>query len=106
MREEVGKFYKETIEVTAKFKSYAVTSGLRNNLFVHVEKNGVELTGHVWLRLPKDIEKNLKKKKKYTFTAEVAKYYKGKKEDEEKKMDYCLVNCRNFVEVVEEKVEK
>ena len=106
MREEMGKFYKETIEVTAKFKSYAVTSGRRNNLFVHVEKNGVELTGHVWMQLPKDVEKNLKKKKKYTFTAEVTKYYKGKKEDEGKKMDYCLVNCRNFVEVVEKKVEK
>ena len=105
MRKELSEFYKETVKVTAVFKSYAITSGKRNNLFTHVEKDGKEITGHIWIRLPKEVEKGLKKKKKYEFIAEVTKYYKGK-EDAEKKLDYCLINCRSFVEVKEEEEEK
>ena len=41
------------------------------------------------------------KKNKYEFTAEITKYYKGKK-GEERKMDYCLINCSDFIEVKEE----
>ena len=105
MRTNLSKYYKEKIRVTAVFKSYAVTSGKRNNLFTNIEKNGELLTGHVWIRLPKEIENELRKKNKYEFTAEVTKYYKGKK-GEEKKMDYCLINCRDFIEVKEEEEEK
>lgn len=105
MRTNLSKYYKEKIRVTAVFKSYAVTSGKRNNLFTHVEKDGKEITGHIWIRLPKEIEQELKKKNKYEFTAEITKYYKGKK-GEERKMDYCLINCSDFIEVKEEEEKK
>ena len=74
MRTNLSKYYKENIRVTAVFKSYAVTSGKRNNLFANIEKNGEVLAGHVWIRLPKEIEKELRKKNKYEFTAEITKY--------------------------------
>ena len=104
MRKELSGFYKKTIKVTAVFKSYAVTSGRRNNLLTAIEKDGELLTDHIWIRLPKEIEKELKKKSKYEFTAEVTKYYKGKK-GEDRKLDYCLINCRDFIEIIEEKDE-
>lgn len=102
MRNELAKFDKQTIVVRGRYKSYAVTSGRRNNLFTHIMLDDVELTGHVWMRLPKEVEKSLKKKKLYEFTANVTKYYKGKDVEKEKTMDYCLINCRNFVEIDEE----
>ena len=104
MRTNLFKYYKKSIKVTAVFKSYAVTSGKRNNLFTTIEKDGELLTGHIWIRLPKEIEKELKKKSKYEFTAEVTKYYKGKK-GEDRKLDYCLINCRDFTEIIEKEDE-
>jgi hypothetical protein len=36
----------------------------------------------------------------------VVKYFKGKDDEKEKTMDYCISNCRNFVEIVEEDEEE
>ena len=50
--------------------------------------------------------RSLKKKKEYEFTGKVVKYFKGKDVEKEKTMDYCINNCRNFVEIVEEEDEE
>ena len=102
MRVNLVELYGKEIVVKGKYKSYAVTSGYRNYLFTHIMYNGVEITGHMWIRLSDNVGRCLKKKKEYEFTGKVVKYYKGKDVEKEKTMDYCISNCRNFVEVVEE----
>ena len=106
MRVNLVELYEKNIVVKGKYKSYAVTSGHKNYLFTHIMYNGVEITGHMWLRLPNDIAKNLKKKRESEFTGKVTRYWKGKDVEKEKTMDYCISNCRNFVEVIEEEDEK
>ena len=106
MRVNLIELCGKNIVVKGKYKSYAVTSGYKNYLFTHIMYNGVEITGHMWLRLPNDVAKNLKKKREYEFTGKVTRYWKGKDVEKEKTMDYCISNCRNFVEVIEEKDEK
>lgn len=106
MRVNLVELYGKNIVVKGKYKSYAVTSGHKNYLFTHIMYNGVEITGHMWLRLPNDVAKNLKKKREYEFTGKVTKYWKGKDVEKEKTMDYCISNCRNFVEVIEKEDEK
>ena len=106
MRVNLVELYGKNIVVKGKYKSYAVTSGHKNYLFTHIMYNGVEITGHMWLRLPNDIAKNLKKKREYEFMGKVTRYWKGKDVEKEKTMDYCISNCRNFVEVIEEEDEK
>lgn len=102
MRANLVELYGKEIVVKGKYKSYAVTSGYRNYLFTHIMYNDVEITGHMWIRLPNDVGRSLKKKKEYEFTGKVVKYFKGKDVEKEKTMDYCISNCRNFVEIVEE----
>ena len=102
MRANLVELYGKEIVVRGKYKSYAVTSGYRNYLFTHIMYNGVEITGHMWIRLPNDVGRSLKKKKEYEFTGRVTKYFKGKDDEKEKMMDYCISNCRNFIEIVEE----
>ena len=106
MRVNLVELYGKNIVVKGKYKSYAITSGYKNYLFTHIMYNGVEITGHMWLRLPNDVAKNLKKKREYEFMGKVTKYWKGKDVEKEKTMDYCISNCRNFVEVIEEEDEK
>ena len=106
MRVNLVELYGKEIVVKGKYKSYAVTSGYRNYLFTHIMYNGVEITGHMWMRLPNDVGRSLKKKKEYEFIGKVVKYFKGKDVEKEKTMDYCISNCRNFVEIVEEEDEE
>ena len=106
MRVNLVELYGKNIVVKGKYKSYAITSGHKNYLFTHIMYNGVEITGHMWLRLPNDIAKNLKKKREYEFIGKVTRYWKGKDVEKEKTMDYCISNCRNFVEVIEKEDEK
>ena len=67
MRANLVELYGKEIVVKGKYKSYAVTSGYRNYLFTHIMYNGVEITGHMWIRLPNDVGRSLKKKKEYEF---------------------------------------
>ena len=90
MREELGKYNGEYIEVTAEFNHSAWTCGHCNLLFENVVLDGELITDHIWVSLREvknKVKPTLKRKGIYKLRAKVYIYKKVSKVTGEKTVE-------------------
>ena len=104
MREELGKYHGEYIEIEAEYLHLATTGGKANLLFRNVIHNEEVITDHVWIsmqvvrNLKKVKEAKLKKHTVYKMRGKVYLYKKFSKEANKMVYDYCFKSVRIEVE--------
>ena len=104
MREELGKYHGEYIEVEGEYLHLATTGNKANLLFRNVTHNGEIITDHVWI--PMQVIRNAKKVKEvklkkhgiYKIRGKVYLYKKFSKEANKMVYDYCFKSVRIEVE--------
>ncbi len=100
MREELGKYHGEYIEVEGEFLNLAKTGGRVNLLFKNITLGGEELMDHTWIpvgnvRNKDEINKTkLKKHTIYKIRGKVQMYRKRDKESGGEVYDFCFKSVR------------
>ena len=106
MREELGKYHGEYIEVTGEFMRLATTNNCCNLLFRNIMHEGEMITDHAWISMKnvrnraKVNEIKLNKHTVYKMRGKVYIYKKRSKEGKGMVYDYCLKSVR--IELMEE----